>query len=73
MKTLPSFVRMPELRRNVSSKSIGLVWLAETYHRANIGMRHGIKLVEPQLEIRANIDIRSPVLRHVAVLGSGKD
>lgn len=36
-------------------------------------MGHGVKLLEVQLVIGADVDIRAPVFRHVAILGSGEN
>lgn len=34
----------------------------KTHHRLDIGMRHGIKLLKPELIVGADIDVSTPVL-----------
>ena len=43
------------------------------YHRFDVGVRDGVKLVEVELVIGADVDESSPVLGHVAVFGRRKD
>ena len=43
------------------------------YHRLDIWVRNGLELREPQLVVRTDVDVRTLVLRHVAILGSRED
>lgn len=47
--------------------------LRNAYHGLDIRVRYGIKLVELQLVVGANVDIGSPVLGGIAVFGGGED
>ena len=41
----------------------------ETRHWPDVRMWYGVELVELELVIRSDVDVRAPVLCHVAVLG----
>ena len=43
------------------------------YHRFDVGVRDGVKLVEVELVIGADVDIRAPILRLVTVLRCRED
>lgn len=43
------------------------------YHRANVRVRHSIELLILELVVGADVDIRSPILRRVAVSRSRED
>ena len=42
----------------------------KTYHWPNVRMRHGVELMEVEFVVGADVDVRAPVLCHVAVFGS---
>jgi hypothetical protein len=43
------------------------------YHRPDVGMWDSVELRELELVVGADIDIRAPILCHVAVLGCRED
>jgi hypothetical protein len=66
--TSESFGHMPV---KISIWRVYFAW--DAYHRSNIWMRYGIKLVELQLIIRTDIDVCALIFGAVAVFGRRED
>lgn len=64
-----AYVGSAWFRAGISTRAKASGENGESYHRPNVGVRNSIELVEVQLVFRANIDVSTLVLRHIAVLG----
>lgn len=58
---------------NPVSVEIRLWDFVSTYHGLNVGVGHGIELLEIELVVRADVDVGTPVLCRVAVSRSRED